>query len=71
MACKNSCHHDAFQTVPVSPSVSAQQADSQACDWTDPVLVIGDKNARDEFTRGMKEITDIAPAIWNVVTQTA
>ena len=32
-----------------------------------PALVIGEKNARDEFTRGMKEITDIAPAIWKTV----
>jgi hypothetical protein len=36
-----------------------------------PALVIGEKMARDEFTKGMKEITDIAPAIWNAVTQTA
>jgi len=32
-----------------------------------PVLVIGEKNARDEFTRGMKEITDVASAIWRAV----
>jgi len=32
-----------------------------------PALVIGDKNAREEFTRGMKELTDVAPAIWRVV----
>jgi 2,3-bisphosphoglycerate-independent phosphoglycerate mutase len=32
-----------------------------------PALVIGEENARDEFTRGMKEITDIAPAIWREV----
>jgi hypothetical protein len=36
-----------------------------------PVLVIGEQKAREEFTRGMKEITDIAPAIWKTVTQTA
>jgi len=29
-----------------------------------PALVIGEKAARDEFTRSMREITDIAPAIW-------
>jgi len=29
-----------------------------------PALVIGERAAREEFTRGMKEITDIAPAIW-------
>lgn len=28
-----------------------------------PALVIGDKTAREEFTRGMKDLTDIAPAI--------
>ena len=32
-----------------------------------PALVIGEKNARDEFTRGMKELTDIAPAIWGTI----
>lgn len=32
-----------------------------------PALVIGDKNAREEFTRDMKELTDIAPAIWKTV----
>jgi len=32
-----------------------------------PALVIGNKTARDEFTRGMKDITDIAPAIWRTV----
>lgn len=36
-----------------------------------PALVIGERTAREEFTRGMKEITDIAPAIWRAVTQTA
>lgn len=33
-----------------------------------PALVIGDKVARDEFTRDLKELTDIAPAIWKTVT---
>jgi hypothetical protein len=32
-----------------------------------PALVIGEKNAREEFTRDMKAITDIAPAIWRAV----
>lgn len=32
-----------------------------------PALVIGDKAAREEFTRGMKYLTDIAPAIWKTV----
>ena len=32
-----------------------------------PALVIGDKAAREEFTRDMKELTDIAPAIWKTV----
>lgn len=32
-----------------------------------PALVIGNKNARDEFTRNMKDLTDIAPAIWKTV----
>jgi 2,3-bisphosphoglycerate-independent phosphoglycerate mutase len=32
-----------------------------------PALVIGNKSARDEFTRDMKKITDIAPAIWRTV----
>jgi len=32
-----------------------------------PALVIGDKSARDEFTRDMKNLTDIAPAIWQTV----
>jgi 2,3-bisphosphoglycerate-independent phosphoglycerate mutase len=32
-----------------------------------PALVIGKKNARDEFTRDMEDLTDIAPAIWNTV----
>lgn len=32
-----------------------------------PALVIGDKTAREEFTRDMKFLTDIAPAIWKTV----
>ena len=32
-----------------------------------PALIIGDKAARGEFTRGMKDLTDIAPAIWRTV----
>ena len=32
-----------------------------------PALVIGNKTARDEFTRGMKDLTHIAPAIWRTV----
>lgn len=32
-----------------------------------PVLVIGERAARDEFTRGMKDLTHIAPAIWKTV----
>jgi 2,3-bisphosphoglycerate-independent phosphoglycerate mutase len=32
-----------------------------------PALVIGEKNAREEFTRGMKALTDIAPAIQRTV----
>jgi len=32
-----------------------------------PALVIGNKSARDEFTRDMKALTDIAPAIWRTV----
>lgn len=34
-----------------------------------PVLVIGRKAAREEFTRGMKDLTDIAPAIWRTVVK--
>lgn len=34
-----------------------------------PVLVIGEKTARDEFTRGMRDLTDIAPAIWKTVSR--
>ena len=32
-----------------------------------PALVIGNKNARDEFTRGMTDLTHVAPAIWKTV----
>jgi hypothetical protein len=32
-----------------------------------PALVIGNKSAREEFTRDMKDLTDIAPAIWKTV----
>jgi 2,3-bisphosphoglycerate-independent phosphoglycerate mutase len=32
-----------------------------------PALVIGDKTMRDKFTWGMKDLTDIAPAIWKTV----
>lgn len=32
-----------------------------------PAIVIGDKTAREEFTLGMKDLTDIAPAIWRSV----
>ncbi|HSL27562.1 MAG TPA: hypothetical protein VK900_00065 [Anaerolineales bacterium] len=32
-----------------------------------PALVIGDQAAREEFTRDMKQLTDIAPAIWRTV----
>ena len=32
-----------------------------------PLLVIGNKTARDEFTGDMKDLTDIAPAIWRAV----
>lgn len=32
-----------------------------------PSLVIGNKTARQDFTRGMKDLTDIAPAIWKTV----
>ena len=32
-----------------------------------PALVIGDKTARAEFTRGMTNLTHIAPAIWKTV----
>ena len=32
-----------------------------------PAIVIGNKTARDEFTRDLKDLTDIAPAIWRSV----
>ncbi|HEX5808217.1 MAG TPA: hypothetical protein VFY25_06085 [Anaerolineales bacterium] len=32
-----------------------------------PALLIGKKNARKEFTRGMNDLTQIAPAIWKAV----
>jgi hypothetical protein len=32
-----------------------------------PALVIGAKDAREEFTRGMTDLTHIAPAIWKTV----
>ncbi len=32
-----------------------------------PALVIGNKSARQEFTHGMKDLTNIAPAIWQAV----
>lgn len=32
-----------------------------------PALVIGNKNSRDEFTRDLNDLTDIAPAIWRTV----
>lgn len=32
-----------------------------------PALVIGNKTAREEFTRGMEDLTHIAPAIWRTV----
>jgi hypothetical protein len=32
-----------------------------------PALVIGDRAVREEFTQGMKALTDIAPAIWRTV----
>jgi bisphosphoglycerate-independent phosphoglycerate mutase (AlkP superfamily) len=32
-----------------------------------PALVIGEKSARQEFTRDLKSLTDIAPAIWKAV----
>ncbi len=34
-----------------------------------PALVIGNKTARDEFTRNIKDLTDIAPAIWKTVME--
>lgn len=32
-----------------------------------PALVIGNKTAREEFTRGMTDLTHVAPAIWRIV----
>ena len=32
-----------------------------------PALVIGNKDARAEFTRGMTDLTHVAPAIWRAV----
>jgi 2,3-bisphosphoglycerate-independent phosphoglycerate mutase len=32
-----------------------------------PALVIGRKTAREEFTRGMNDLTQIAPAIWKAI----
>jgi hypothetical protein len=32
-----------------------------------PALLIGDKAAREEFSHGLKDLTDIAPAIWKTV----
>jgi hypothetical protein len=32
-----------------------------------PALIIGEKQAREEFTRGMKDLTHIAPAVWRSV----
>jgi hypothetical protein len=32
-----------------------------------PALVIGKRAAREEFTRGMTKLTDIAPAIWKLI----
>jgi len=32
-----------------------------------PALVIGEKTAREEFTDGMKSLTDVTPAIWRTV----
>jgi hypothetical protein len=34
-----------------------------------PAIVIGNKTARDEFTRDLKDLTDIAPAIWKTVME--
>ena len=32
-----------------------------------PALAIGEKSAREEFTRGMTDLTHVAPAIWRMV----
>ena len=34
-----------------------------------PALLMGNKSARDEFTRGMNDLTDSAPAIWKTVME--
>lgn len=34
-----------------------------------PALVMGSKPAREEFTRGMTDLTQIAPAIWKLVSR--
>ena len=34
-----------------------------------PALVIGEKTAREDFTKGMTDITDVAPAIWDVANR--
>lgn len=34
-----------------------------------PALVIGSKPAREEFTRGMTDLTHVAPAIWRMVAE--
>jgi hypothetical protein len=34
-----------------------------------PALVMGNKTAREEFTRGMTDLTHIAPAIWQAVSR--
>ena len=34
-----------------------------------PALVIGSKPAREEFTRGMTDLTHVAPAIWRMVME--
>jgi len=36
-----------------------------------PALVIGDRTGREEFTRELKNLTDIAPAIWKTVMEIA
>jgi bisphosphoglycerate-independent phosphoglycerate mutase (AlkP superfamily) len=32
-----------------------------------PLIVVGDKTAREEFTRGMRDLTHVTPAIWKTV----
>jgi phosphopentomutase len=34
-----------------------------------PALVIGSRSAREEFTRGMTDLTHVAPAIWKTVME--